>query len=144
METNSDTSSTSDPIDPLPVTPTQEVSIPKKKVLTGFAKVWVIFWVVANLGATCAPASNLTNPRVGGIAALVMLLSSVVAAGYILLYNKRPVGLLMILIANILGIFLNFIEVTGYTLTVTTGLIMGIITYFVTRKQVKYPFGKPG
>lgn len=45
-------------------------------------------------------------------------------------------------VANILGIFLNFIEVTGYTITVTTGLIMGIITYFVTRKQVEYLFGK--
>lgn len=142
METNTKTSPASDPIDPLPVSPTQDAPTPKRKVLTGFAKVWAIFWIVANLGAACAPASNLTNPRVGGIYALLMLLSAVVVAGYILLYNKKPVGLLMILIANILGFFLNFIEVIGYTITVTTGLIMGIITYFVTRKQVEYLFGK--
>lgn len=113
-----------------------------KKTLTGFARIWAIFWLVANLGATCAPANRVTDPRLGGLALLVMVFSAVTATGYILLYYRKPAGLLMILIANILGMFLNFVQVTGYEINVTTGLIMGIITYFVTRKQVPYPFGK--
>ena len=113
-----------------------------KNTLTGFPMVWTIFWIVANLGATCAPANNLTNPRLGGMVALVMLLSAVVAAGYILLYTKKPVGLFLILIGNLVGMLLNFLNVTVFSITITTGLIVGIITYFITRKQVPYPFGK--
>lgn len=150
METNSEVSSNPDPTNQTSDTAlfTQEVNpqvapVPQKKTVTGFARFWIIFWVVGNLGATCAPANRLTDSNLGGLVALVMLLSAVVAAGYALLYYKKPVGLYMILSANILGILLNFIEVTGYSINVTTGLIMGIITYFVTRKQVKYPFGKP-
>jgi uncharacterized membrane protein YjjP (DUF1212 family) len=70
------------------------------------------------------------------------LLSAVVAAGYILLYTKKPVGLFLILIGNLVGMLLNFLNVTGFSITITTGLIVGIITYFITRKQVPYPFGK--
>ena len=119
------------------------VPAPHKKTVTGFTKVWIIFWIVGNLAAACAPANRLTDSNLGGLTALVMLLSAVIAAGYILLYYKKPVGLYMILIANLLGVFMNFIQVTGYSLSVTTGLIIGIITYFITRKQVPYPFWKP-
>jgi len=143
MDRNSDAPSASDPIDPLAVTPVQEAPAPPKKTLTGFAKVWVIFWVIGNLAATCAPASRLTDSSLGGLAAMIMLLSAVVTAGYILLYNKKSVGLFMILGGNILGIFMNFIEISGYVVNVSTGLIIGIITYFITRKQVDYPFWQP-
>ena len=149
MESNNETSPNLDRIDPQPDAPAAQevnphvVTDSPKKTLTGFAKIWVIIWIVGNLGATCAPANRLTNSRLGGLVALVMLLSAVVAVGYVLLYYKKPVGIFMILTANILGILLNFIEVTGYSINVTTGLITGIITYFITRGQITYPFGKP-
>ncbi|MBN2117730.1 MAG: hypothetical protein JW730_14235 [Anaerolineales bacterium] len=116
---------------------------PPKRTLTGFAKVWVGLWFLGNLGATCAPASYLSSSRLGGIVALFMLLAAIVAAGYLLLYYRNPIGLYLILVGNILAMLMNNIEVSGYTLNVQTGLIMGIITYFVTRKQVAYPFWKP-
>lgn len=112
------------------------------KTVTGFVKVWISFLIVVNLGATCVPASRLTDSSLGGLVALVMLLSAVVAAGYFLLYYKKPVGLYMILITNFLGMLLNFIEIPSYSITITTGLIAGIITYFITRKQITYPFGR--
>lgn len=149
METNNETSETSDPIEPLPVASSvpgvdpQTITIPEKKTLKGFPKIWVIFWSIGNLAAGCAPANRLGDSNLGGFVALFMLIAFVVAAGYIFLYYKKPFGLLMILIANILGILMNLIEVSGYTVQVSTGLIMGIITYFITRKQVPYSFGKP-
>lgn len=120
----------------------QAVSEPPKKTLTGFAKAWVIIWFIGNLAATCAPANQLSNSSLGSIVALVMLLSGIVAAGYLLLYYKNPIGLYMILIANFLGVLMNGMKASGYSVSIQTGLIMGIITYFVTRKQVAYPFGK--
>lgn len=127
-------------VDPAPAP--QKTAPTQGNTLTGFPKVWTIFWLIANLGATCAPANNLSNPRVGGAFALVMLLSAVVAAGYFLLYKKKPIGLFLILIGNLIGLLFNFLEITGYSITITTGLIPGIITYFITRKQVQYSFGK--
>lgn len=121
----------------------QAIAEPPKRTLTGFAKAWVIFWIIGNLAATCAPASYLSNSRVAGVVAMVMLFAAIVAAGYVLLYYRNPIGLYMILIGNILAMFMNNIEVSGYTINVKTGLIMGIITYFVTRKQVPYPIGSP-
>ncbi len=134
METNSETPSAQE-IDP------QAVPATEKKTVTGFAKIWTLFWFIANLGATCAPASNLTNPRLGGLVLLVDAALRCDRGGYILLYNKKPAGLAMILIANILGLLASFIQVTGYSINIRTGLIIGIITYFVTRKQVAYPSG---
>ncbi|MDD5370689.1 MAG: hypothetical protein PHQ40_16525 [Anaerolineaceae bacterium] len=121
---------------PLPV-PDQ-----RKKTVAGFAKAWIIFWIVGNLAATCAPMNNLTNSRLAGIVVMVMLLSAATVVGYFLLYYKNHIGLYVILAANTFGIFLNNINVPGYSISVTTGLIIGIITYFVTRKQIAYPFGK--
>lgn len=136
METNTKTSPASDPIDPLPVSPTQDAPTPKRKVLTGFAKVWAIFWIVANLGAACAPASNLTNPRVGGIYALLMLLSAVVVAGYILLYNKKPVGLLMILIAPGFHVAKS-VKLENLDKTPTLGEITGVLNQYYMNLQPK-------
>lgn len=127
-------------VDPAPAP--QKTAPLQKNTLTGFAKVWTIFWLIANLGATCAPASNLSNPRVGGAYALIMLLSAVVAAGYFLLYKKKPIGLFLILIGNLVGLLLNFLGIKDFSITISTGLIPGIITYFITRKQVPYSFGK--
>ncbi len=121
----------------------QAVPAPEKKTLTGFAKAWVIFWIIGNLAATCAPASYLSNSSVAGLVAMFMLLAAIVAAGYFLLYYRNPNGLYMILIGNILAMFLNNVKVPGYTINVQSGLIMAIITYFVTRKQVAYPLGSP-
>lgn len=142
MEINTEIPSTSDLVDLLPVHSTQDALTPKTNGLTGFAKVWDIVWNIKKLGAIRAPAGKLSNPQIGGIVALVMLVSVVFAAGFILPYTKNTVGLLLLLMANTLVIPLNCIKVPGYSLT--AGLIMGIITYFVTRKQVEYPFGKPG
>ena len=72
-----------------------------------------------------------------------MLLAAAVTVGYVLLYYKNPIGLYLILIANILAMFMNNVRVPGYSISVTTGLVIGIITYFVTRKQVAYPLGRP-
>lgn len=116
---------------------------PPKKTLTGFAKVWVGLWFIGNLAAVCAPASYLSNSSVAGLVAMFMLLAAIVAAGYFLLYYRNPNGLYMILIGNILAMFLNNVKVPGYTINVQSGLIMAIITYFVTRKQVAYPLGSP-
>ena len=148
MNTSTNDSPNLDPNEPLKPTIIDQVTDSKitkrtqKNTLTGFPMVWTIFWIVANLGATCAPANNLTNPRLGGMVAMVMLLSAVVAAGYFLLYQKKPVGLFLIMIGNLVGMVLNFMNVTGFSITITSGLIVGIITYFITRKQVPYSFGK--
>ncbi len=115
----------------------------QKKTVTGFAKAWIIFWIVGNLAATCAPVNRLSNSSLGGIVVMVMVLSAVTAAGYFLLLYKNPTGLYMILIANLLGVFMNSIKVPGYSINVQTGLIIGVITYFITRQQVPYPFWKP-
>ena len=89
--------------------------------------------------------STLAESGAPDIVVMVMLLSAAVAVGYYLLLYKNHIGLYVILIANILGILMNRIHVPGYTISVTTGLIPGIITYFVTRKQVAYPLGwRPG
>ncbi len=120
----------------------QTVPDSQKKTVTGFAKVWIIFWLVGNIAAVCAPVNQLSG-SLGGLVAMVMLLAAITAAGYFLLLYKNPIGLYMILIANILGVLMNSISAPGYTINVKTGLIIGIITYFVTRKQVAYPFWKP-
>jgi hypothetical protein len=116
---------------------------PQKKTVSGFAKAWIIFWIVGNLAATCAPANRLSDSDLGGLVAMVMLLSAAVAAGYILLLYKKPVGLYLILIANFLGILMNNIQVANYSINVTTGFVIGIITFFITRTQVAYPLGSP-
>jgi len=116
----------------------EAVPSPQKRRLTGFAKPWVGFLLLANIAATCATVSYLSDSRAGGIAAVVMLLQAATAVGYGLLYTKNPIGLYVVLIANALGIFLN-----SQTVIVTTGLIVGVITYFVTRKQIDYPFWRP-
>jgi hypothetical protein len=115
----------------------------RKETLTGLAKAWAALLFFGNLAAACAPASYLSDSSLGGVAFMVMLLSAATAGGYILLYYKNHIGLYMILGANILGIFMNSIEVSGYSISVTTGFVAGIITYFVTRKQIDYPFWKP-
>jgi len=116
----------------------QAVPAQQKKTVVGFAKAWIIFWIIGNLAATCAPINQLTIPGASGITAIVMLLSGAIAAGYIMLYNKNPFGLYLVLIANLLALSMN----SPYTL-VKTGLIPGIITFFITYKQIDYPFGKP-
>ena len=121
----------------------QASSEPRKKTVTGFAKAWIIFWIVGNLASTCAPINRLSDSSLGGIVAVFMLLAAAVTVGYVLLYYKNPIGLYLILIANILAMFMNNVRVPGYSISVTTGLVIGIITYFVTRKQVAYPFGRP-
>ena len=115
----------------------------RKETLTGFAKAWTAFLFFGNLAAACAPASYLSDSSLGGVAFIVMLLSAATAVGYILLYYKNHIGLYVILLANILGILVSNIEVPGYSISLTTGLVAGIITYFVTRKQIAYPFWKP-
>lgn len=121
----------------------QASSEPQKKTVAGFAKAWIIFWIVGNLASTCAPINRLSDSGLGGIVAVFMLLAAAVTVGYILLYYKNPIGLYLILIANILAMLMNNVRVPGYSISVTTGLVIGIITYFVTRKQVAYPFGRP-
>ena len=121
----------------------QASSEPREKTVSGFAKAWIIFWIVGNLASTCAPINRLSDPSLGGIVAVFMLLAAAVTVGYVLLYYKNPIGLYLILIANILAMFMNNVRVPGYSISVTTGLVIGIITYFVTRKQVAYPFGRP-
>ncbi len=149
MKTQSATSANQDPIDqsPTEAASAQEskpaaASVPQKTI-TGFAKAWAIFWIVVNLAGTCAPANTLSSSPAAGLVALVMLLCAATALGYFLLLYKNPTGLYMILIANLLGVFMNGIKVPGYSISVQTGLIIGIITYFITRKQVPYPFWKP-
>jgi WD40 repeat protein len=115
----------------------QAVPAPQKKTVVGFAKAWIIFWIIGNLAATCAPINQLTIPGASGITAIVMFLSGAIAAGYIMLYNKNPFGLYLVLIANLLALSMS----SPYTL-VKTGLIPGIITFFITYKQIAYPFGK--
>lgn len=115
---------------------------PQKKTVSGFAKAWLIFWFIGNIAAVCAPINKLSG-SLGGLVAMVMLLAAITAGGYFLLLYKNPTGLYMILVANILGLLMNSISVPGYTINVQTGLVIGIITYFVTRKQVAYPFWKP-
>jgi len=125
------------------VSQSQAVPDPQKKTVSGFAKAWLIFWIVANIGATLAPMSYLAQSSLAGIGAMVMLLSAVVVAGYFLLYYKNHIGLYVILLANIIGFFMNSVKVSNYSINVTTGLIISVITYFITRKQVVYPFGGP-
>ena len=115
----------------------------RKKTVAGSAKAWIIFWIVGNLASTCAPINRLSDSSLGGIVAVFMLLAAAVTVGYILLYYKKTIGLYLILIANVLAMFMNNVRVPGYSISVTTGLVIGIITYFVTRKQVAYPFGRP-
>ncbi len=117
-------------------------SVPSKTV-TGFAKAWIIFLIVVNVASACAPASYLSNSSVAGTVAVFMLLAAIVATGYFLLLYKNPTGLYMLLIANFLAMLMNGMRVGSYSISVQTGLIAGIITYFITRKQVPYPFWKP-
>lgn len=124
-------------------TQTQAAPKPQKKTVTGFAKAWIIFWIVGNLAATCAPANRLSDSDLGGIVALFMLLAAAVTVGYIMLYYKNPVGLYLILGGNFLAMLLNNTQVANYTINVTTGFLIGITTFFITFKQVAYPFGKP-
>lgn len=114
----------------------------QNKTVTGFAKAWIIFWFIGNLAATCAPASHLSNSSLAGIVAIFMLLAAIVTAGYYLLYYKNHIGLYMILIANFLAMLMNGMRVPGYSINVQTGLIVGFITFFITRKQIAYPFWK--
>lgn len=116
----------------------QAVPAPQKKTVVGFAKAWIIFWIIGNLAATCAPMNYLSNSSMSGMVTTVMLLSAVVVVGYVLLYNKNPFGLYLVLIANLLALSMN-----GPYVLVKTGLIPGIITFFITYKQIAYPFGKP-
>lgn len=118
------------------------LSAPQKKTVSGFAKWWLIFWLVANIGGVLAPAGSLADSPVAGLAFMAMLLSAAVAVGYYLLLTRKPAGLYVILAANTLGAFLNGVAVPGYSILVTTGLIPAILTYFITRKQVPYPFGR--
>ncbi len=119
------------------------VSDSQKKTVTGFVKAWIIFWIVVNIAATCAPASYLSNSSVAGTVFVFMLLAAIVATGYFLLLYKNPTGLYMVLIANFLAMLMNGMKVGGYSINVQTGLVIGIITYFITRTQVPYPFWKP-
>ena len=120
----------------------QSLPAPQGKTVSGFAKWWLIFFMVANTAGALAPAGSLTNSPVAGLAAAVMLLSAAVAVGYALLLRRNPAGLYVILAANTLGAFLNGVAVPGYSIMITTGLFPAILTYFVTRKQVPYPFGR--
>jgi len=122
----------------------QSLPQPQGKTVSGFAKWWLIFWLVANIGGALAPAGALANSPAPGLAAVVMLLCAASAVGYYWLLRRKHTGLYVILAANTLGAFLNEVAVPGYSIMVTTGLIPAIITYFVTRKQVAYPFGRSG
>jgi hypothetical protein len=117
----------------------QSPSLPEtpKKTVVGFAKAWIIFWIIGNAAAICAPMYMLSNPSTSGIALTVMILSAAVAAGYVMLYNKNPFGLYLVLVANLLALAMN----SPYTL-VKTGLIPGLLTFFITYKQIAYPFGR--
>ena len=122
----------------------QSLPDPQQKTVSGFAKWWLIFGMVANIGAALAPAAALTNSPAPGLVFMVMLLGAATAFGCYLLLRRNHYGLYVILIANTLAAFMNQIQVPGYTILVKTGLIPAILTYFVTRKQVPYPFGSGG
>ena len=124
--------------------PAPSLSDPQKKTVSGFAKWWLILGMVANIGAALAPAAALTNSPAPGLVFLVMLLAAATAFGCYLLLRRNHFGLYVILIANTLAAFMNQIQIPGLTILVKTGLIPAILTYFVTRKQVPYPFGSGG
>jgi len=126
----------------LPDSSSQPSVVPQTATLRGFPKGWAIVWIVVNIAGVLAPMSDLSDSAVPGLIFFTMLLNTVAATGYFLLVKKRAIGLYAVLGANLVGFLIGIVQVPGYYITVKTGLIPGIITYFITRKQIRYPFGR--
>jgi hypothetical protein len=124
-----------------PVSYSRPLVVPAAKTLRGFAKGWAIFWIVVNIAADLPMMGAIAYSTLPGLRFLVQLLDAAIAGGYFLLIKKNPVGLYAILAANLLIFVIGIVKLPGYAITVTTGLIPGILTYFITRSQIHYSFG---
>jgi len=106
--------------------------------LTRFAKGWVLFMVIGHLAVVFAQLPNLNTPAIAIFSALV----AVMVIGFVLLYYKKPYGLYISLLSNILA-FMVFNNMQSFNSSTTTYNVKGsiifiIITFFVTKKQIKY------
>lgn len=103
------------------------------KTLTGFAKGWVMFMIIAHFAAIGAQLPYIHKPMITMFAVFV----SVMIVGFILIYNKKPYGLYITAISNILALIImnNYF---GNAVSVKGSIIFVIITFLVTKKQVKY------
>jgi len=122
---------------PVPISPE-----PPKKTVSGFAKGWLIFWIVGNIAAVLASIQNVRDSRLAWLGAMVMLISALVAVGYFLLLYKKPFGLYLAIGANLLALVLAGSAMRSGSVTMTTGLIIGVISFFITKSQVEYPFAR--
>jgi hypothetical protein len=55
--------------------------------------------------------------------------------------NKKPAGLYVMLAASLLSIPLNGKVVSGYTVTMTSGLLQVLLSWLITRKQIHFGLG---
>jgi hypothetical protein len=120
----------------IPVPP----SLSPKKTVSGFAKVWTIFWIVGNIGSVLASIQNVTDSRLPVLGAVVMLMSAIVVVGYFFLLYRKPYGLYLVIGANALALIIASPAIRSGSVMMTTGLVIGVISFFVTKSQIEYPF----
>jgi hypothetical protein len=85
---------------------------------------------------------NVTDSRLPALGAMIMLMSALVVAGYFFLLYRKPYGLYIVIGANALALILASPAIRSGSATMTTGLVIGVISYFITKAQVEYPFAR--
>ncbi|MFH0785071.1 MAG: hypothetical protein V2B20_24380 [Pseudomonadota bacterium] len=103
------------------------------KNLTGFAKGWVMFMIIAHFAAIGAQLQNIHEP----VIIMFALFVSVMIIGFVLLYYRKPYGLYITAVSNTLALIIMN-NAFGNGVNLRGSIIFVIITFFVTKKQLKY------
>jgi len=117
---------------------TQSAPVSPKTGLTGFAKGWMIFVIIAYSAVIASNLTYLTNPNYARILLPPLLCVGAMIAGAALLLKAKPYGL-WIMLAFSLALFLFNGSRYGNAMLVTgMGLPLLILTWVFTRKQISY------
>jgi hypothetical protein len=122
------------------------------KTVSGGVKVWIIFCVIINLVVFSKLIDTMDNApsSMDNVLTIVIALSGISILGNFMLYRKNHIGLYLIIAAPFILLLMSQVMVGRNILiglrfnngNILSNLIIGIITYFITRKQIAYPFEK--
>ena len=127
-----------------PAQPGQASSPPQAKAktsrLTGFPKGWTIFMIVY----TAAAAASMLSHGFSRNVALLVLFFCGMAVGCVIMLKGRASGFWILLASAILAKLMTGRTIGNYTVSSAGALVLVLLTWLFTRKQIDYRFWKHG
>ena len=107
-----------------------------RKGLRGFAKGWTIFIIVYCASFAASLVRFLGDKGASAIIAPIILFSLVMVTGSAFMLKGRAYGFWILLAGSVLITLMNGVQSGNYTAIASGGLVLVVITFFITRKQL--------